>query len=99
MDLFGLLEMSELNPIIRLNDFRLVFKVLDGLHRGMRRQFLEGEDKSLSSALINHGVLVKSIRHFLCVAVFRNIRFPLFLGFLGNPIFSQDLKEDVCSLY
>ena len=60
--MLGLLEMGKLNPIIRLNDFGLVFKVFDGhfdkLYRGMGGQFLEGEDKSLSGGLIDHSVLV-----------------------------------------
>ena len=77
MNVLVFLEMSKLEAIVRLYDFRLVAKVSDGhfdkLDGGMRRLFLEREDEAFSTGLVNDGVLVEFIRHCPSIAVFWHV--------------------------
>lgn len=77
MNLPSFPKMSELKTIVRLDNFRLVAKVLDShldkLDSGMRRLLSERKNEPFPTSLVNHGVLVKLIWHCACITMLRNI--------------------------
>ena len=70
-------EMGKFKAIIRLYDFWLIAKMLDGhfdkFHTGVGRLLSEGVGKSLPARLINNRVLIELDRHSPYIAGFGNI--------------------------
>ena len=69
--------MGKFKAIIRLYDFWLIAKMLDGhfdkFHTGVGRLLAEGVDKSLPTGFVNDCILIEFVGHSSYVAGFENI--------------------------